>query len=89
MGRGEESAALLLSGEAVWHVAVESEGGRVEGGVEGVLAAGVAAVQGVAHEAADAVGHCIWNKVLRELTRCSVGGLPHLTQTLGDDTGAG
>ena len=58
VGRGEESAALLLSGEAVWHVAVESEGGRVEGGVEGVLAAGVAAVQGVAHEAADAVGHC-------------------------------
>ena len=55
---GEEPAALLLSGEAVWHVAVELEGGGVEGRVEGVLAPGVAPVQRVAHEATDAVRHC-------------------------------
>ena len=55
---GEEPGALLLSGEAVWHVAVELEGGGVEGRVEGVLAPGVAPVQRVAHEAPDALGHC-------------------------------
>ena len=58
MGRWEESLALLLAGEAVGHVAVEPEGGRVEGGVEGVLAPGVRTVQRVAHEAPDSVGHC-------------------------------
>ena len=58
VGCWEEPSSLLLAGEAVWDVAVELEGGRVEGGVEGVLAAGVAPVQRVAHEAADPVGHC-------------------------------
>ena len=58
MGCGEESVALLPSGEAFRHVAVELEGGLVEGGVERVLTAGIAAVQRVAHEAADPVGDC-------------------------------
>ena len=57
MGGGEEAAAFLLAGEAVWHVAVELEGGGVEGRVEGVLAPGVAPVQRVAHEAPDALRH--------------------------------
>ena len=56
VGGGEQSAAFLLAGEAVRHVPVEPESRVLEGGVVGVLAAGVAAVQGVADEAPDPLG---------------------------------
>ena len=55
MGGGDELGAALLVGEAVAPVALQVEAGAR---VEGVLAAGVAAVQRVADETAYSLGNC-------------------------------
>ena len=55
VGGGDELGAALHVGEAVAPVALQVEAGAR---VEGVLAAGVAAVERVADEAADSLGDC-------------------------------